>query len=60
MSNDPKRIKWTLEACIDVIDECTEWEQGFLRGVEEQFRKRGSLTDSQFDTLEKIYEQRCQ
>lgn len=60
MANEPQRIKWVLDGVTDDIDKCSEWEQGFLRSIEEQFRKTGSLSDKQYDTLEKIYEQRSQ
>jgi len=60
VANEPRRIKRLLEIVTDDIDKCTEWEQAFLRSVEEQFRKKGALTDSQYDTLEKIYTERCQ
>jgi len=60
MASDPKRIKHVLEAVTDDIDKLNEWEQSFIRNIEETFRKRGELSDGQYDKLEAIYEERCQ
>lgn len=60
MANEPRRIKWLMEAVTDDIDKLTEWEQGFVQNVEAVFRRSGSLSDGQYDKLEKIYEERCQ
>lgn len=60
MANEPQRVKHILEDVTDAIDTCNEWEQSFVRSVEEQFRKKGELTDGQYDKLEQIWEKRCQ
>ena len=33
----------------------TQWEEGFIESVTEQFQERGTLSDRQFEILEKIY-----
>lgn len=33
----------------------TEWENNFLESITEQFTSRGTLSDRQFETLERIY-----
>jgi uncharacterized membrane-anchored protein len=58
--NEPKRVKWLLECVTDDIDKLTDWEQSFVRSVEEQNRKNGGMSDKQYNTLERIYEERCQ
>lgn len=60
MANEPRRIAWLMENVTDDIDKCTEWEQSFVRSVDEQFRKKGEISDKQYDILERIYDQRCQ
>ena len=34
----------------------TAWEDSFVESVSEQFHQRGTLSDKQFDMLERIYE----
>jgi hypothetical protein len=33
----------------------TKWEQDFIISISDQFDQRGSLSDKQFEILEKIY-----
>jgi hypothetical protein len=33
----------------------TDWELNFLASITDQFNRRGSLSQKQFDILEKIY-----
>ena len=35
--------------------ELTKWEEGFVESVDEQFTKRGSLSEKQIAVLERIY-----
>lgn len=35
--------------------ELTKWEENFLESVQEQWARRKTLTDRQFETLERIY-----
>jgi hypothetical protein len=60
VANEPKRIKWILDAVTDEIDRCTAWEQGFIASIEAAFNRNGSLSDAQHTVLEKIWEDRCQ
>lgn len=48
-----KEIKAMLNFA-ETIEETTDWEQDFLISIENQFKRRGELSDKQFDTLEKI------
>ena len=58
--NEPKRIKWLLESVTDDIDRLNDWERGFVESVERQFKAKGTLSDGQFNVLEKIYERLCE
>lgn len=42
--------------CENRDDKLLEWEQGFIQSVREQFDRRGSLSEKQHETLEKIWE----
>lgn len=35
--------------------ELTKWEEDFIASITDQFDTRGSLSDRQFETLERIY-----
>lgn len=35
--------------------ELTKWELGFIADLDDQFMRRGSLSDKQFEILERIY-----
>lgn len=37
----------------------TKWEEEFVDSVTEQFERRGTLSDKQIGTLEKIYGEKC-
>jgi len=54
-------IENILEECMEMLEEdeevFTEFEQEFLNSVHEQSASR-FLTDKQWETLEKIYEER--
>lgn len=60
MANEVKRVKWLLDCVTDDIDKLNEWEQAFVRSVEERFRKYADVSDKQYDILERIYEEKCQ
>lgn len=34
----------------------SEWEAGFVQSIREQFNRKGSLSEKQLETLEKIWE----
>jgi hypothetical protein len=36
-------------------DRLTKWEQGFVESVHEQWLARGTLSEKQLETFEKIY-----
>lgn len=37
-------------------EKLTEWEQGFIQSIREQFDRRGSLSERQREILDKIWE----
>lgn len=37
-------------------EKLTDWEQTFLRSVRGQFKKKGTLSEAQYQSLERIYE----
>lgn len=57
MTTDARRIKWLLGS----LNECpnlSEWEsETFLPSVTEQFERKGTLSEKQVDTLERIYKE---
>lgn len=44
-----------LEDASQVTKPLTKWEEGFLMSVRDQFDRRGTLSDGQFNVLESIY-----
>jgi hypothetical protein len=51
--NEPRRIKWLLD-CLSNED-LSDWETAFVESVSDQFEKKKSLTDTQYDKLEEIH-----
>lgn len=51
--NEPKRIEHMIKFMGDNL---SEWEEGFVRSVEAQFKRKGTLTDDQYDKLEQVFE----
>ena len=49
-------IKYMITACIDDYSILTEWEQDFIDSIEDQFRIKNNLTDTQCEHLEEIYD----
>lgn len=51
-----------LKRWIECIEEegrgVTDWEHSFVESVSEQLDRRGSLSEAQIDSLEKIYASR--
>lgn len=35
--------------------ELSKWEEGFIESVDEQFTARGSISERQFEILERVY-----
>lgn len=54
------RIKLMLVCCPKVgdreFDALSEWEQDFLPSVRLQFDRKGTLTEAQYQALERIYD----
>ena len=50
-----KQIEFVLEHCTDNWQRLTEWEQGFVESVADQFNRRGTISEKQEDVLERIY-----
>lgn len=57
---DPRRIKWLLDN-LNACENLSDWEANtFLPSVSEQFERKGTLSDKQVETLERIYQERDQ
>ena len=58
MNNTPK-TKETIEHFLSSLDhpvkELTAWESNFIISITDQFERRGTLSDKQFEILERIY-----
>lgn len=50
-----KQIQEMLEALETPSKELTKWEENFLESLAEQFEKRGTLSDRQFEILDRIH-----
>lgn len=48
-------IQHMLTALETPSQELTKWEENFLGSIAEQFEKRGTLSDKQFEILDRIY-----
>jgi len=48
-------IEHFLEELKAPAKELTKWEQDFIISISDQFDRRGSLSDKQFEILERIY-----
>jgi len=54
-------VRTMLEEVNEVASEiCTQWEYDFMESITEQFEDRGTLTEKQQLTLEKIYRKACE
>lgn len=53
--NTPELITHMLNALDSPHRELTKWEEEFLTSINEQFEQRGTLSDRQFEILERIY-----
>lgn len=55
----PDKKKALIEAMLNALDtpsqELTKWEENFLESINEQFQSRGTLSERQFEILERIY-----
>ena len=52
---DPKRVGEVIEACVDYLDRLTDWEQGFITSIADQWERKCWLSEAQLERLEKIY-----
>ena len=50
------RLKWIISG-LD-FDILTDWEEEFVESIEKYFNKKGDLTDTQEEILERIYEKK--
>lgn len=50
-----QQITEMLEALETPSKELTKWEENFLESLAEQFEKRGTLSDRQFEILDRIH-----
>jgi hypothetical protein len=55
----PEARRTTISTWLTELErpakQLSAWELNFLSSVSEQFYERGTLTDKQFDVLERIY-----
>jgi hypothetical protein len=51
----PDVIEHFLDALERPAKQLTSWELDFLESITEQFERSGSLSDKQFEVLERIY-----
>lgn len=45
-----------IEDCMNRESKLSEWEITFIQSLDEQFTKKGSITDKQWEKLDKIWE----
>jgi len=60
MDEDEKDL---VKHMIDALEsgsgrELSNWEEGFLSSVSDQFQRRGELSERQVETLKKIYKEK--
>lgn len=48
-------IEYWIDQCLDHETNLTKWEYDFVKSIEEQFEKRGTLSERQCEVLERIY-----
>jgi len=51
-----ERLKWVVSGLE--WETLTKWEEMFVESVEDQFKRKGSITDRQEEILEKIYREK--
>lgn len=57
-SNDPENIDHFLACLRNPKRTLTQWEENFLDSVEYQYNNKRTLTDKQFEILERIYSEK--
>lgn len=53
--NTAANIRHFLDELQAPAKELSQWEEGFVVSVGNQFEERGTLSDKQFEILERIY-----
>ncbi len=51
----PELIQHMFDELNAPVKELTDWEYNFLASISDQFSNRGTLSDKQFEILERIY-----
>lgn len=54
--DDAAKVKIQIEVCSTEMDKLTDWEQGFIESVSDQFTSSGTLSPKQLETLKEIYD----
>jgi hypothetical protein len=54
-SLDVSRLQDVFDGLEENIEKLTKWEQNFLESVKDQWERNGTLSDSQLETLEKLW-----
>ena len=57
--NKPDIIQHMLDGLDTPAKELTKWETDFVASITEQFETRKSLSDRQFEILERIYAEKA-
>lgn len=55
MTKDPSIIQDWFNQIENNWYKLTKWEESFVESVQEQFQRRGSISDRQEEILERIY-----
>ena len=63
MSSHPKTnkeelIKHMLQALETPVHTLTKWEENFLESINEQFSTKKSLSDRQYEILDRLYSEK--
>ena len=56
--NTKENIECFLKELEHPYKELTKWEEEFIISISNQFDRKGSLSDKQFEILERIYAER--
>lgn len=62
-SKTPKTVETIqhfLEELANPTKPLTVWESGFIESLQDQFDRRGTLSDRQFEILERIYAEKTE
>lgn len=56
----PEMIKHMFRELESPNKELTKWEEDFISSITDQFERKNSLSDKQFEILEKIYAEKTE